>query len=675
MSVREVTLLRRAGRLEEALAMAEADLKEKNDEWAQSSLFWVLYDYCGKELTPTGNVSKALDLLQRMQTLLPSMKDDEGRGREQYGWTIHKLLKTHQRTLTSQQTQNQRTLTSQQTRKLLLGYLGCGNKRPSNLHSAILVFALHYSKNDLDFNFLKFFQMWGCDQFRKEDWQKGTSPDGKTYPSNAAQVAAACFDLLKAKDTRDEEDVRMVARLYEALKERRELGDWDGRKMAMLDAWSGNKEKAIQQYKKALMEQLSDKYYMWAELAEYVDDLPTKIGLLLKAKSLEKNEDFLGNIHLALAEAWLAERRPDKAKQELGLYAAHRQEKKRKISEEYVRLCALAEATVVNSGPQRPEHDYLSAAVAYVYADCPQCDFVLVRKWESNGVKYCTLADGKARPFHVKAKKFPVCARGAIGDVFRFRYLLEENANATSYADRVKIRPLMAEKSERAQWALLPATYGFVEYINTEKNVAHIATCDSTQLYYKLDDMRLSQGDFAVFHTYPDYSPTGIQTRITGLSSCTKAQALTHFPNKTGVVDDVNHTKSLFHLSFIGKLTGVAIHFGETDERPQIGDFMTYTYCVRKGKDGKTHPVMLDVHPAADAVPGLQKTMFGNLRIVHARQEDGPATIRCGFIEDCYVHRRLLAEHGITADCPVSAKAVRGSDGQWKVYFIELHNV
>ena len=67
--------------------------------------------------------------------------------------------------------------------------------------------------------------------------------------------------------------------------------------------------------------------------------------------------------------------------------------------------------------------------------------------------------------------------------------------------------------------------------------------------------------------------------------------------------------------------------------------------------------------------------MFGNLRIVHARQEDGPATIRCGFIEDCYVHRRLLAEHGITADCPVSAKAVRGSDGQWKVYFIELHNV
>ena len=335
----------------------------------------------------------------------------------------------------------------------------------------------------------------------------------------------------------------------------------------------------------------------------------------------------------------------------------------------------MAEATVVNSGPQRPEHDYLSAVVAYVYADCPQCDFVLVRKWESNGVKYCTLADGKARPFHVKAKKFPVCAHGAIGDVFRFKYLLEKDVNATSNVDRAKIRPLTAEKSERAQWALLPATYGFVEYVNLEKNVAHIVTCDSTQLYYKLDDIRLSRGDFAEFHTYPDYLPTGIQTRITGLSSCTKAQALTHFPCKTGVVDDVNHTKSLFHLSFIGNLPGVAIHFGETDERPQIGDFMTYTYCIRKSADGKTHPLMLDVRPAADAVPGLQKTVFGNLRIIHAQQEDGQTTIRCGFVEDCYVHRRRLEKHGITVGCPVSAKAVRGSDGQWKVYFIEPHNV
>lgn len=660
MSVREVTSLRRAGRLKEALAMAEADLKEKNDEWTQSSLFWVLYDCCCKKLAPTGNVLEVPDLLQRMQTLLPSMKDDEGLGKEQYGWTIYKFLSVHWC-----------ALTSQQVRRLLLGYLGCGNKRPSPLHSAILVFALRYNKDDSAFNFLKFFQMWGCDQFLEEDWQKKTSPDGKAYSPTAAQVAATCFNILKAKDTRDEKDVRMVARLYEALKKHQALGNWDLRKMAMLDAWSGNKENTIQQYKKAITEQLSDKCYVWAELAEYVDDLPTRIGLLLKAKNLEKNEDFLGNIHLTLAEAWLAEGQPDKAKQELGLYATHCQKKRWKMSEKYIRLRTLAETTAVNSGPQRPEQSYLSAAVNFVYADYPQRDFVLVRKWESGGVKYCTLTNGKAKPFQVTAKKFPVCAQGVIGDVFRFRYQLEKNANATSNADRVKIRPLTAEKSDLAQWALLPATYGFVEYVNTEKGVAHIVTCNSTQLYHKLDAVQLSRGDFTVFHTYPDDSPTGIRTRITGLSSCTKAQALPHFPCKTGVVDDVNYAKSLFHLSFIGKLPGVAIHFGETDERPQIGDFMTYTYRIHKGKDGKTHPVMLDVRPAADAVPGPQKSVFGNLRIIYTQQEDGSATIKCGIIEDCYVHRRLLETHGITTDCPASAKAVRNSDGLWEVYFIE----
>lgn len=665
MSVREATSLRRAGRLEEALAMAEVDLKEKNNEWTQSSLFWVLYDLCGKELVPTGNRTKTLEWLQRMQTLLPSMKDDEGRGKEQYGWTIYKFLKAYSD-----------SLDSKQVRRLLLCYLNCGNKRPSVLHSAMLVFALQYSKKDSAFQFLKFFRMWGCDKFREEDWQKRMSSDGKIYSSTAAQVAATCFDILKEKDTHDKEDVQMVVQLYEALKVHRALGDWDERKMAMLEAWSGNKEKTIQRYKTVLIEQLGDKYYVWAELAAFVDEPKIKIGLLLKAKSLEKNEDFLGDLHLDLAEAWLMEGKVDKARQELELYAAYRQKKGQRISEKYMKLAASAKASTGVSAQSMPEQDYMSAAVDFVYADYSQRDFVLVRKWESKGVEYCTLTNGKAKPFSVKAKKFPACAQGKIGDVFRFRYALEENANATSNYDRVKFRPLAAEKSDQAQWALLPAIYGFIEYVNTEKKVAHIVTADSIQLYYKTDAISLSKGDFVVFHTYPDSgSQADKQTRITGLSRCEKEQALPHFPCKTGVVDDVNHAKSLFHLAFIGNLSGASIRFSETEERPHIGDFMQYTYCMRKNKDGKSYPVTLDIRHTTDTVPGLQKTLFNNLRVIYTQEEDGTSVIKCGFIEDCYVHRKLLEEHGITADCPVSAKVVRRSDGRWEVYFIEPHEI
>lgn len=45
MSVKEVTLLRKSGNLKEAYKMAIDDLKEdRNNPWAQMSLFWVLRD-------------------------------------------------------------------------------------------------------------------------------------------------------------------------------------------------------------------------------------------------------------------------------------------------------------------------------------------------------------------------------------------------------------------------------------------------------------------------------------------------------------------------------------------------------------------------------------------------------------------------------------------------------
>ena len=47
MSVKEVTLLRKSGNLKEAYKMAIDDLKEdRNNPWAQMSLFWVLRDIC-----------------------------------------------------------------------------------------------------------------------------------------------------------------------------------------------------------------------------------------------------------------------------------------------------------------------------------------------------------------------------------------------------------------------------------------------------------------------------------------------------------------------------------------------------------------------------------------------------------------------------------------------------
>ena len=48
MSFKEVTALRKSGRLQEAYNMAKTDLEQEQSEWTYSAMFWVLSDY-GKQ--------------------------------------------------------------------------------------------------------------------------------------------------------------------------------------------------------------------------------------------------------------------------------------------------------------------------------------------------------------------------------------------------------------------------------------------------------------------------------------------------------------------------------------------------------------------------------------------------------------------------------------------------
>ena len=80
MSVKEVTLLRKSGNLKEAYKMAIDDLKEdRNNPWAQMSLFWVLRDIC-QQLCNRNAIDKAKICLKEMSSLLPTMVDDSGAG-------------------------------------------------------------------------------------------------------------------------------------------------------------------------------------------------------------------------------------------------------------------------------------------------------------------------------------------------------------------------------------------------------------------------------------------------------------------------------------------------------------------------------------------------------------------------------------------------------------------
>ena len=62
MSFKEVTSLRKAGRLQDAYNMAKADLEQEQSEWTYSAMFWVLSDY-GKQYIAQGQQDKAGECL------------------------------------------------------------------------------------------------------------------------------------------------------------------------------------------------------------------------------------------------------------------------------------------------------------------------------------------------------------------------------------------------------------------------------------------------------------------------------------------------------------------------------------------------------------------------------------------------------------------------------------
>lgn len=77
MSFREVTSLRKAGRLDEALAMARADYESSIDDYSASALFWTLRLFCEKSLKD-GDTSSANSFFAEMQTVYQHMSDSDG---------------------------------------------------------------------------------------------------------------------------------------------------------------------------------------------------------------------------------------------------------------------------------------------------------------------------------------------------------------------------------------------------------------------------------------------------------------------------------------------------------------------------------------------------------------------------------------------------------------------
>lgn len=334
MSFKNVLALRKAGRLEEAIAMARADINKNRDEWSCKALFWCLH-----EKTKTADFEHLTLLTDEMRDLLTSMNGDSIA--TECMQRIEKRLIPHSEEIRNLSEQSKiaskamdafdsilnifnagelhislhtdfawviyRALHADQSenvelrKRLIEVYKDLDIVKPSVIHSLILNEAVRVEKEwPQMFMFTEFILWWDLNNLTDDDWERFVTTDGIQQLSRVEKmIYLYTKEILSVANLQPSADFMSVIDKV--------IGKWPDddnllRCKALLIAKQGDRDGAIALYKKLIAMSSGQKCYIWNELSDLVDNKNLKIGLLSKAILLKTKEEFLGKIRAQLAQ-------------------------------------------------------------------------------------------------------------------------------------------------------------------------------------------------------------------------------------------------------------------------------------------------------------------------------------------------------------------------------------
>lgn len=552
----------------------------------------------------------------------------------------------------------------------------------SKLHSEILNLAERFMKENDEWRFLHFFKNWNPENLRTDDW-KETKKDEHTYKPLATKALKKTFEILKTQTS--EQDLSWLIKPYETAIKLFPDDEWLLREKALLHFKNNELELAIKIYKQLVLE-LSNKHYVWQEFSDcIISDNSLKIGMLSKALSLEKNEDFLGDIHLGLAKVLIEENLLDNALVELETYKKHREIKGWKLSPSFEELSQKA-SSVKQSLKDNQElyKKYIPFAENFTYADFDWTEVVLVDKWKDDkGKDRLAFTDGKTIEFAISKNRFEVLKQSELGQIFKFKFhkqeIKKEVENRFSWFGKnviteYKYIPLIAEKSEKKYWEILEDTFAFVDYINKEKGIIHAITTENKEVFFPQLKNELQIGDFVTAKSYIKKVKGESRTALQLIEKIDKEIAISKFQTQIAVIDGVNAQKQLFHFIITSKLQGI-VKFSETNLRPKEGDFIKLSFATKIDKDKKSRVKILSIELTEEVNHNLRKDITGLLEVKYKNYYEEEGFPDFAFIGDYYVPKYLLEKHSITYDCKVNARVIYGEDKmlrpRWKVIKIQ----
>jgi len=541
----------------------------------------------------------------------------------------------------------------------------------SKWHSEILNIAERFMKDNDEWRFLNFFKNWNPEYLRDSDW-KETNKDENTYKPLAIKTIKKSFEALKHQTS--EQDLSWLIQLYEKAIKSFPNDEWLLREKALLHLKNNELELAIKIYKLLVLE-LSDKHYIWQEFSDcIISDNSLKIGMLSKALSLEKNEDFLGDIHLHLAKVLVEENLLENAFIELEAYKKHREIKGWKLSAIFDELHKKTNTVTLSLKDNRVLYKaYIPFAENFAYSDFDWEELVLVDKWkDEEGKERVMLTNGNKIELVIGKKRFEVLKKSELGQVLKFKLHKQEVKKETeakfAWMGKTIITihkhiPLIAEKSDKQDWEILEDAFAIVDYINKEKNIIHVITTQNKEIFFPQIKPELKIGDFITAKSYIKKIKDENRTELRQIQKIDRDSVLSKFQTQIAIVDGVNEQKQLFHFVISSTLQGI-VKFTETDLRPKEGDFVKLKLTTKTDKDKKLRVKVVSVELTDETSPNLRKDLTGTM-IMKYKNYDGENP-DFAFIGDYYVPKYLLNKYDITTDCRVKARAIFAGE-KWKV--------
>lgn len=410
MSFKEIRDLRQAGKLDEALQMANQALEAEPDNiWNKRAATWVYYDYL-KEYAKSNSFEGFKENLIKIKDL--QLPEDEKMAFDNCAWQIGSFVFGLQKT---------EPIDYSKINELFEIIKDFHFTKPSESYS-FLYKAFHKNYQNW-INYIQFADWWNFENFSSQDFLPEEF-NGKKIMSIVEQAYIAYSKKLIAVDTFGKEKPIDKDKIQSFLPKLDDLIDVNPEyqyppyyKAKLLMA-VGSEENALSAFLPFAKQKRND-FWVWELMGEFFkDDIDIRIACYCKALSLNTPEDFLVKVRQTFADILIEKKLYDEAKTEIKKIVVTRKTQGWKIPNQLTQWASQDwyKSAITKQDNREFYIQHLHKAEEVLYSDVPE--EVVVVEFVNSNKKILNFIKDKEKFGFFKYLDF----KPAIGDILKVRF-------------------------------------------------------------------------------------------------------------------------------------------------------------------------------------------------------------------------------------------------------------